>query len=125
MERNKLTFGEEKGKPTITMFSPSEIKCPRCNSTQISANKKGFNATNAVAGAVLTGGIGVVAGAVGSNKVIITCLSCGKQFSPGEDMESTKIKKQQQAQAMKSPSFWIFFLCFFSLIIGFIYWLLT
>jgi predicted RNA-binding Zn-ribbon protein involved in translation (DUF1610 family) len=62
----------------------TEIRCPRCGSTQITANKKGFSGKKAVAGAVLTGGIGLLAGTIGSKKIIITCLSCGKEFRPGE-----------------------------------------
>ena len=61
----------------------NQIKCPKCNSEQITANKKGFSAGKAVAGALLTGGIGIVAGAIGKDKVIITCLSCGNQWAPG------------------------------------------
>lgn len=60
------------------------IGCPKCGSTQISANKKGFSGSKAIAGAVLTGGIGLLAGTIGSNKIKITCLSCGNQFRPGE-----------------------------------------
>jgi len=41
--------------------------------------------------------------------VKITCLACGKEFTPGEDMEGLKKKRQQEAEAMKSPSFWVFF----------------
>lgn len=61
-----------------------EIKCPKCGSTQLTANKQGFSGKKAVAGAVLTGGIGVLAGTIGSNKVKITCLACGHVFNPGE-----------------------------------------
>ena len=75
-----------------------EIKCPKCGSTQLTANKKGFSGTKAVGGAILTGGVGLLAGTIGSNKVKITCLSCGKEFTPGEDMESVKRKKQQEAE---------------------------
>ena len=60
------------------------IKCPKCGSEQISVNKKGFSGKNAVAGAVLTGGIGLLAGTIGSNKVMITCLNCGNVFKPGD-----------------------------------------
>ncbi|HCY40394.1 MAG TPA: hypothetical protein DHV48_03430 [Prolixibacteraceae bacterium] len=60
------------------------IKCPKCRSTQISANKKGFSGGKAVAGAVLAGPLGIAAGTLGSNKVKITCLNCGYQFNPGE-----------------------------------------
>lgn len=62
----------------------SEIHCPKCNSTQLTSGKKGFSGKKAVAGAVLTGGIGLLAGTIGSNKVKITCLACGHVFNPGE-----------------------------------------
>jgi hypothetical protein len=65
----------------------NEIHCPKCNSTQITANKKGFSGGKAVAGAVLLGGIGLLAGTAGSNKIIITCLKCGFQFKPGEKLQ--------------------------------------
>lgn len=62
----------------------SDIKCPKCGSTQLTANKQGFSGKKAVAGAVLTGGIGLLAGTIGSNKVKITCLACGNTFNPGD-----------------------------------------
>ena len=62
----------------------NEIQCPKCGSTQIAAGKKGFSGKKAIAGAVLTGGIGIVAGTFGSNKIRITCLACGNVFKPGE-----------------------------------------
>jgi len=62
----------------------NQVKCPRCLSTQITANKKGFSGVNAVTGALLTGGVGLLAGTIGSNKVKITCLSCGHVFNPGD-----------------------------------------
>jgi predicted RNA-binding Zn-ribbon protein involved in translation (DUF1610 family) len=71
------------------MEIPAQIQCPKCGSTQITANKKGFSGKKAVAGAVLTGGIGLLAGTIGSNKVIITCLNCGKEFKPGEKRATT------------------------------------
>lgn len=77
----------------------SEIKCPKCGSTQLTTDKKGFSGKKAVAGAVLTGGIGLLAGTIGSNKIIITCLKCGNQFYPGGDMESKKAKDLQQKKA--------------------------
>ena len=62
----------------------TEITCPRCGSNQITANKKGFSGTKAVVGGLLTGGIGILAGTLGSNSVKITCLACGKEFKPGD-----------------------------------------
>lgn len=71
----------------------NEVHCPECGSTQISANKKGFSGSNAVAGALLTGGIGLLAGTAGSNKIIITCLNCGHQFFPGGKPVKKKASK--------------------------------
>lgn len=57
--------------------------CPKCGSTSLSANKKGFSAGKAAAGMFLTGGLaGAVAGGIGANKVEVTCLSCGHKFRP-------------------------------------------
>lgn len=61
-----------------------QIYCPKCGSNQLTTDKKGFSGGKALAGAVLTGGIGLLAGTIGSNNVIITCLACGHQFKPGE-----------------------------------------
>jgi len=59
--------------------------CPKCGSTSLSANKKGFGAGKAVAGMVVTGGVGgAVFGAAGSGKVVVTCLNCGHRFKPGQ-----------------------------------------
>ena len=59
------------------------IKCPKCGSTQITANKRGFGVGDALFGAALTGGIGLFAGFLGSKKVIVTCLKCGNQWQAG------------------------------------------
>lgn len=42
--------------------------CPKCYSTDISANKRGWKVTT---------------GLLGSSKIIITCLKCGHKFKPG------------------------------------------
>ncbi|MBI9068747.1 MAG: hypothetical protein JEZ09_15740 [Salinivirgaceae bacterium] len=85
----------------------TEIRCPKCNSNQLTANKKGFSGKKAVAGAVLTGGIGLLAGTLGSNKVKITCLACGKEFKPGEGKKTTILisnpeKNNQESNISKS-----------------------
>lgn len=99
------------------MITP-EIRCPKCGSTQLTANKKGFSGTKAVGGAILTGGIGLLAGTIGSNKINITCLACGNQFRPGGDLEAIKKKHEQEAKAMKSPLFWIIFAVIMLLLFG-------
>lgn len=59
--------------------------CPKCGSTSLSANKKGFGAGKAVAGALLTTNpLGLAAGGIGSRKITVTCLNCGYTFKPGK-----------------------------------------
>lgn len=67
----------------------TEVRCPKCGSNQLTTNRKGFSGKKAVGGAILTGGIGLLAGTIGSNKVKITCLACGKEFKPGEGRSIT------------------------------------
>lgn len=90
-------------------MSTNNIKCPSCSSTQLTANKKGFSGAQAVGGAILTGGIGLLAGTIGSDTIIITCLSCGHKFKPGNDLRASRKRENQQRKAMSSPGFWIFF----------------
>lgn len=59
------------------------IRCPRCRSTQVTANKKGFGVGKALVGGFLTGGVGLLAGFLGSGKVMVTCVKCGKQWKAG------------------------------------------
>lgn len=59
--------------------------CPKCGSSSLSSDKKGFSATKAIAGTLLIDPLaGVVAGNAGKNKVIVTCLKCGHQWKAGK-----------------------------------------
>lgn len=58
------------------------VRCPICRSQQLTANKKGFGLGKAIGGAILTGGVGLLAGFIGSGKVKITCLKCGHSWRP-------------------------------------------
>ena len=57
--------------------------CPRCGSTSITANTKGYGIGKGVIGAAVVGPLGLVAGNIGRHKVLITCLNCGYRFKPG------------------------------------------
>ncbi len=59
------------------------ITCPKCGSTQVTVQKKGFGGGCACCGALLVGPLGLLCGLHGANKVIITCLKCGNQWSRG------------------------------------------
>lgn len=58
--------------------------CPKCRSTSISADKKGFGVGKAVAGVAFAGPVGLVAGNFGAKQVRITCLNCGHQWTAGK-----------------------------------------
>ena len=59
------------------------ICCPYCGSRNLHSDKKGFSGSKALAGSVLTGGIGLLAGTIGSKNVQITCLNCASTFKAG------------------------------------------
>ena len=64
-------------------MNSDQVKCPKCGSTQISANKKGFQRSRAAGATYLFGPLGIVAGFLGSN-VVVTRLKCGNQWEPGK-----------------------------------------
>jgi len=46
-----------------------QLKCPKCHSSQVHAEKRGWNP---------------LVGMFGSGRIIITCLRCNWRFYPGE-----------------------------------------
>lgn len=61
----------------------NSVRCPKCGCTQLSTQKRGMDAGGALVGALLLGPLGLLAGAPGANKVVITCLKCGHQWTAG------------------------------------------
>lgn len=59
------------------------LKCPRCGSTSLSGNKKGYRIGKGLVGAAIAGPFGLIAGNIGSNNVIVTCMNCGRKFKAG------------------------------------------
>lgn len=61
------------------------LKCPKCKSTNIQVignNRKGFSVGKAIGGALLTGGIGALAGFAGKKgKYDCFCAECGNRFT--------------------------------------------
>lgn len=80
------------------------IKCPKCQSEQITSHKKGFGIGKAAVGAVVAGPIGLAAGAIGSSKIQVTCLNCGFKWKAGEqEKEREKIENYNRAVAKVKP----------------------
>jgi hypothetical protein len=65
-----------------------KLICPKCKSENLTSNQKGFSGGKALAGAVLTGGVGLLAGTIGSKDVLITCLNCGNKWKAGDVKET-------------------------------------
>lgn len=64
----------------FTTKSDSKISCPRCGSSQITTKNKGFGLGKAIVGGLLLGPVGLLGGAIGSNKTLVVCLKCGKEW---------------------------------------------
>lgn len=63
----------------------NSLICPKCHSDNIQvlgAQRKGFSVGKAVGGAILTGGIGALAGFAGKKgkKTEFVCMNCGNRF---------------------------------------------
>ncbi len=58
--------------------------CPKCFSRDLHTQHKGFSGGKALTGALLTGGIGLLAGTIGSKDLQISCMKCGNKFKAGE-----------------------------------------
>lgn len=62
----------------------NRILCPSCRSNQVIPQKKGYSGKKGFIGTALFGGIGALAGTIGSEKMGYSCLSCGKWFDPNK-----------------------------------------
>ncbi len=63
------------------------VRCPRCGSTQVHAEKRGWRVTT---------------GFFGSSKIYITCLKCGKRFRPGDASRYVRAEPQSAAVALNA-----------------------
>lgn len=70
--------------------------CPFCKSEQIHAEKRGWKLTT---------------GFIGSSKIILTCLDCGKQFKPGQQPVTA------QSQSDTRLGYWVMAILLFVFVI--------
>lgn len=83
-----------------TQVKPEEddkeyVFCPKCMSTHVHTEQKGFSGGKALAGVVAFGGLGLLAGTIGSKNVLITCLKCGHKFKAGDAFIATRKEKDE------------------------------
>lgn len=83
-ELHKQNMDQMRAREQMRESEDNTVRCPKCGSTSITANKKGFSLTKGAAGVLAAGAIGVVAAGHGKNKVIVTCLNCGHQWKAGK-----------------------------------------
>jgi ribosomal protein S27E len=82
----------------------NEVKCPKCGSNQITAQKKGFSAGKAAAGAILTGGVGLLAGFHGSSDIDVSCLACGHHWNPKKLSE--EVNREELSKKLSEYKAW-------------------
>ena len=84
---------QEKLAETTTPPPPSngnEVTCPRCHSTSITAQKKGYSVSAGVVGELFVGLPGLLLGAAGRNDIVVTCLNCGHKWKPSAASANAK-----------------------------------
>lgn len=85
-------------------MSEEPIRCPKCHSTQIHIDKRGFKTGRAIAGGMITGNVLVAAaaGGVGMNNIELTCLKCGNKFKAGEAYTETSVEHDRRIAEFES-----------------------
>lgn len=61
-----------------------QVYCPKCHSVSVTAGKKGFGFGRGALGLTMGVEVGLLAGGIGSKKMVCTCLKCGYQWKPGK-----------------------------------------
>ncbi len=54
--------------------------CPKCLSTSLRDDKKGGSIIKGLVGGAIVGPVGLLAGGIGRNKIVLNCLKCGHKF---------------------------------------------
>ncbi|MFA9376204.1 MAG: hypothetical protein ACERKZ_05545 [Lachnotalea sp.] len=58
-----------------------QLACPKCGCTSLSDQKKGYGIGKGVVGAAVLGPIGLIAGNIGKQKIVVKCMHCGNKWT--------------------------------------------
>lgn len=75
------------------------VFCPRCNSIQVTAGKKGFGIGKALVGGVMLGPVGILAGFIGSKNMEFACLSCKERWGATSNTNTVQWLQRQTDSA--------------------------
>jgi len=76
-----------------------KMLCPKCYSSELTSDKKGFSAGKALVGGLLVGPVGLIGGALGAKKLVIYCVACGHKFKPGQHVTHKPTKQEKREDA--------------------------
>lgn len=97
-----LNAFDEPAAQTEQSVDQDVVCCPRCRSSQVGVGKKGFGIGKAIMGALLLGPIGLAAGMIDSNEVMLSCLKCGHRWQSEEEEKPTPVIQMQDAALSNS-----------------------
>lgn len=115
VERRNTTSDMLKSAPAFGFSVPTEenikVQCPYCNSDQLVSKTKGFSIGKAAIGAFLIGPVGLLGGAIGSKKIRVACMHCGREWNIGDQ---ERIRKERAVAPIvmskaEETKMWIFF----------------
>ena len=102
---NSQSFGQASSQSygQANYSSPSTnqggMACPRCNSTQVTAGKKGFGIGKAAIGGILLGPVGLLAGFIGSKNMEFACLTCKERWNSSSNTNTAEWLQKQTESA--------------------------
>ncbi|MFZ5968011.1 MAG: TerD family protein [Bacillota bacterium] len=77
----------------------SDLQCPRCRSTRVTAGKKGFGVGKAIVGGLLLGPIGLLGGFLGSKNLEFLCLDCSQRWNAANNANTAQWLQTQANNA--------------------------
>jgi hypothetical protein len=83
--RAKQAEKEQKLRAAESAQREGRVICPKCNSDQIAAQKRGYKLGRSLAASMtVLPVVGLGLGLIGRNKIEVTCLACGHRWVAGK-----------------------------------------